>query len=135
MALLALAIHAVWVLWMISGVFLAILGYWKKQLWQLTIFRSGHLVGIVATATVPIWNDGKCPITQWESAASGHEVQPFLIRALEALVYWDTSPWLLALLTAGSALLTAAIFFRHPPERLMQIQLFPQKVGQRPPQH
>lgn len=129
MGRVALCIHALWVIWMIGGVLLAVLGYWKRRLWELTFFRTAHLIGIVATATVPIWNDGQCPITQWESTATGHEIEPFLIRALASVVYWDVSPALLASVTAGSALLTIVIFWHHPPGRLKQLQLSLRKVG------
>lgn len=126
-----LLIHVLWILWMFSGVAIAILGFWRPRLWNMPVFRTAHLIGIVATATVPIWNDGRCPITDWEGASRGRELEPFLVRALESTVYWDVSPIVLSLATAGAALLTLAIYFRHPPARVKQIQQAIPKVGRK----
>ena len=128
-----LVIHALWILWMISGVVLAILGFWHKRLWEMTSFRIGHVVGLVATATVPIWNDGRCPITEWESASSGRALDPLLIRVLREFVYWDVNPVVLSLVSAGAAIITVAIFLHHPPARLKRLQRNVPKVGQKTP--
>lgn len=133
METVVLALHASWILWMVAGVVMAILGFWRARLWDMLVFRTGHLLGIIATATVPIWNDGRCPITEWESASSGRALDPFLVRALEALVYWDVSPMVLSLATAGAAILTVAMYFRHPPARVMQLHRFISKVGRKKP--
>lgn len=128
-----LLIHALWILWMISGVVVAVFGFWRERLWDMTVFRTGHALGIVATATVPIWNDGRCPITEWESASSGHQLDPLLIRFLREFVYWDVPPLILSLATAGAAILTLAIFLRHPPARITQLQRTSSEVGQKKP--
>lgn len=131
METVVLAIHTLWILWMVSGVFIAVLGYWNHRLWGMSVFRTAHALGIVVTATVPIWNDGRCPITDWESASSRQAVDPFLIRVLREFVYWDVSPLALSLVTAVAAILTVAIFFRHPPARIRQLQRTPSEVGRK----
>lgn len=128
-----LLIHALWILWMISGVVVAVFGFWRERLWDMTVFRTGHALGIVATATVPIWNDGRCPITDWESSTGGRALAPFMVRALEALVYWEVSPVVLSLVTAGAAILTVTVYFRHPPTRVTQLHASALKVGRRKP--
>jgi hypothetical protein len=126
-----LTVHALWVLWMVSGVVIAVLGYWHHRLWRMAIFRTAHVIGIVATATVPIWNDGRCPITDWESTSSGQALDPFMIRLWRALVYWDISPMVLGLVSAGAAILTVAIYLHHPPARISQLHRTSSKVGRK----
>lgn len=117
MRTLVLALHVAWLLWMIGGVVLAALGYRYARLWAMSVFRTMHLLGIVATATVPLWNDGICPLTRLEGDAVGGHVEPLLTRILEAIVYWDVSPIYLSLLTAAAGFVTVFIYFRHPPWR------------------
>lgn len=118
MKTLLLIVHLLWVLWMVSGVLVAALGFRYPRLWRLRLFRTAHLVAILATATVPIWNEGVCPITEWESAAAGDPAgRPFLTRLVSWFVYWDVSPIFLAALTGAAALFSVVVYFRHPPRR------------------
>lgn len=116
MPTLLLSIHLLWVLWMIAGVLLAILGFYRPRLWSWRYFRILHLAAILATATVPLWNRGVCPITAWEAAlTTGSAPDPLLARMLAWLVYWDIPVWVLSSVTAGAAIVTLLIFIRHPP--------------------
>lgn len=118
MQTLLLSIHFLWVLWMIAGVLLAILGFYYPRLWTWRWFRILHLVAILATATVPLWNRGVCPITAWEaSLTAGSAPDPFLVRMLAWLVYWDIPLWALSLATGAAALVTLVVFIMHPPWR------------------
>ena len=117
-----LVIHFAWVVWMIAGILLAVLGFRWPRLWGWRIFRIAHLVGLIGTATVPFWAGGICPLTtlDWQmrspDPASG-EPQPFLVYWLDRLLYWDVDPLVLSLAIAAGALLTVIVFILHPPWR------------------
>ncbi|HWO57671.1 MAG TPA: DUF2784 family protein [bacterium] len=118
MRIFLLSIHSLWVLWMVAGVLLAILGFRYPRVWTWKHFRILHLAAIIATASVPLWNRGACPLTEWEAALAAEPVaQPFLARVLTWLVYWDIPLWLLSLSTGVAAIVTLVVFVLHPPWR------------------
>ena len=119
--------HFLWATWMVLGVGLAIAGFRWPRLWRWRVFRLTHLVGLLGTATVPIWGKGICPLTRWEGRLRGSESglgsdavpDSFLIRLLNDVLYLDVDPLILSLITAAGALLTVLIFVFHPPWRPM----------------
>jgi Protein of Unknown function (DUF2784) len=120
-----LVIHFAWVAWMISGILLAVLGFKWPRLWGWRIFRIAHLIGLVGTATVPIWAGGICPLSalDWQMRApdlASGQPQPFLVYWLDRLLYWDVDPLVLSLAIAAGALLTVIIFIFHPPWRYVR---------------
>jgi hypothetical protein len=116
MQILLLSVHLLWVLWMIAGTLLAMLGFRYSRLWTWRYFRILHLAAILATATVPLWNRGVCPITAWEAALTTDSAPaPFLARVLAWLVYWDIPLWVLSSATAAAAIVTLVVFIMHPP--------------------
>jgi hypothetical protein len=119
MADLILAVHLAWALWMTSGVFLALAGFIRPRLWRWSLFRTLHLAGIVATATVPLWAGGVCPMTRWESAFQGTRgaPEPFLIIWLRRILFWEVDPMWLSLLTITAAGVTVVVYALHPPWR------------------
>lgn len=111
-------VHFLWAAWMVSGVLLAVAGYRFPGLWRLRIFRLAHMVGLIITATVPLWNRGICPLTIWErrlSDAPGPAEGSFIIRWLYDALYLDVSPTVLSLISAAGAMVTIWIFIFHPP--------------------
>jgi hypothetical protein len=122
---LILIAHFLWAVWMISGVGLALAGFRWPRFWRWRVFRITHLIGLLATATVPIWAAGICPLTTWEwgrrsagpGPGSAASPESFLARILEELLYLDVDPLVLSLVTAAGALVTVVIFVLHPPRR------------------
>lgn len=113
-----LIFHSLWVAWMLLGIVLAIVAHRRPRLWYMPIFRTTHLIGLVLTATVPLWNDGICPITNWESRVDGQphqESDSFMIRLIRSVIYLDVPPWVLSLTTAALAVYCIAVYFLHPP--------------------
>lgn len=113
------AAHALWALWMVSGVILALLGFVWPRLWGLKKFRISHLVGLLLTASTPIWADGICPLTTWEYELreSAAESRSLLGRFFQDLLYWDVPLVYLSLMSVGAALATVAVFILRPPWR------------------
>lgn len=118
-----LIVHFIWAGWMIAGVALAVAGFHWPGLWRRRVFRIAHLAGLLATATVPIWGGGICPLTRWEghlramAAGSGSASvsESFLARAISDLLYLDIDPVVLSVVTAAGALVTLLIFVLRPP--------------------
>ena len=111
--------HFIWAGWMILGVVLAMAGFRWPGLWRWRVFRISHLAGLLATATVPIWGKGICPLTRWEwrlhPTESGSAAESFLARAIKDVLYVDVDPLVLSLVTAAGALVTVLIFVFRPP--------------------
>jgi hypothetical protein len=114
---LLLVIHVLWVVWMVSGVVIVLLGFVRPKLWGLTIFRITHLVGMALTASTPIWSDGICPLTIWEYQLREGADSPrsLLSRIFHELIYWDVPLIYLSLLSAAAALITVVLFILRPP--------------------
>ena len=113
-----LLVHLAWAVWMVSGVALAVAGFRWATLWRWRVFRIAHLIGLLLTATVPIWNRSTCPLTEWEWAlapSGAGDMEPFLARAIRAVLYIDLSPMVLSVITILGAVLTLVIFIQHPP--------------------
>lgn len=108
---------------MVLGVLLAIAGFRWPRLWRWRAFRLTHLVGMLGTATVPVWGGGICPLTLWEDRLrTAHSAQgpagvseSFLARVIQAVLYLDVDPVVLSAITATGALVTALIFLYRPP--------------------
>ena len=122
---LLLVIHFVWAAWMVSGVLLSVSGFWWPRFWSWRLFRITHLIGLIGTATVPIWARGLCPLTIWEwqlravGAGDGGNgrVEPFIIRWMREVLFIDLDPFVMSLIAGAGAVATLVIFISHPPRR------------------
>lgn len=99
------------------------LGFRFRVLWRFRIWRTAHLIGLLATATVPLWNRGICPLTEWEwrqeAAARGFwGGESFIVGLLHDLLYLDVSPMVLSVATALGAAVTLWIYLSHPPWKI-----------------
>ena len=114
---LLLLVHVLWVLWMVSGVVIALAGFIRPRLWGLTTFRISHLIGMALTASTPIWSEGICPLTIWEYQFREGADSPrsLLSRIFQDLIYWDMPLVYLSLLSAAAALITVVLFILRPP--------------------
>ena len=116
-----LVVHFLWAVWMVAGVVLAVLGFRFRVFWRFRVLRTAHLIGLLATATVPLWNQGICPLTEWEwqgeAAAGAANGESFIIRLLHDILYLDVSPTVLSVTIARGAVVTLGIYVWHPPWR------------------
>ncbi len=132
MRLIILTLHVLWVLWMVIGTAIAVLGYRFHRLWRMPVLRTTHLVAVIATATVPLWNRGICPLTAWEADVSGRPAVSLLARIFESILYWDVPTAVLSVISAAAAILTLAVYVLHPPWRRCELQSSRNKVGRTP---
>jgi hypothetical protein len=121
---LLLAVHFLWALWMVMGVALALAGFRWPRLWTWRAFRIAHLIGLLGTASVPIWANGICPLTTWEwdlrsGTGSGAiaAAEPCLRHWMRQILFLDVSPLVLSVITALGAAATLAVFVRHLPRQ------------------
>jgi len=114
-----LIVHLLWATWMVAGVIWSAAGFIRHRLWAYATLRTAHLIGFLLTATVPIWNRGICPITEWEFAAAdrGGSPEPLLIRLARDILYWDVSPTVLSIVSGSAALFTLGVYILRPPWR------------------
>lgn len=119
-----LTLHVVWAAWMVTGIVLAVLGFWFNRLWHWRLFRIIHMAGLIGTATVPLWYGRLCPLTLWEwnmRAVNGHaagiEPRPFMVRLFHDILYFDVDPAIMSIITAIAAVGTVVIFITHPPRK------------------
>jgi hypothetical protein len=117
-----LIIHFAWAAWMVSGVIVAILGFWRPRFWKWKIFRTTHMIGLIGTATVPFWAEGICPLTIWEyrfssENAAAENVESFLVQWLRETLYLDVDPLILSLISGAGALFTPIMFILRSPWR------------------
>lgn len=113
-----LVVHLLWAAWMVTGVVLSVLGLRFRRLLRFGVMRTAHLAGLLATATVPLWNRGICPLTEWEWLVGGDPAvdrSSFVIRLLSSILYLDVSPTVLTVLTALGAVLTFVVYVWYPP--------------------
>ena len=118
------ALHLIWILFMLAGFVLALWGiFFKKSVLDWLWFRTFHLAGIIYVAALSI--QGKlCPLTVWENQlrTKADPTAPytgsFVIHYVEKLVYPEIDPALLqaATLLLGGFSILAYLF--APPRKL-----------------
>jgi hypothetical protein len=109
---LLLAFHVLFVLFVVIGLLLILLGgvrgwAWVRNPW----FRLGHLAAITFVAA-QAWLGEICPLTTWEMnlrdrAGEATYAGGFLEHWLQALLYYEAPSWAFTTAYSGFALLVA----------------------------
>ena len=115
-----LILHVSLVLFVAGGLIVVVVGnllrwHWVNSLW----FRFAHLVTIVVVAA-QAWMDIECPLTTLErwlrSEANAVTYQgSFIEHWLQALLFWEASPWVFTAAYSLFALAVAASWWFFPP--------------------
>lgn len=115
-------VHAAFVLFVVGGLVLVLLGAalrwgWVRNPW----FRGLHLVAIVVVALEAMFGV-TCPLTVWERElleASGRSAdqRSFMARLSEDLLYLDLPAYVFPILHVGFAVLVVLAFVLVPPRR------------------
>jgi hypothetical protein len=122
-----LALHALFVAFVVIGFALVLWGWLRKWAWARNFwFRLAHLlaIGIVVAQT---WAGQYCPLTVWESrlrvAAGGVGYsQSFIQHWLHKILFFNVPLWVCAIAYTifGVAVLTSWVLYpprRHPDHR------------------
>jgi len=121
------ALHFIWILFMIAGFLLAPGGiFFRKSLLDWFWFRTLHLAGIIYVAALSI-QEKLCPLTIWENHLRA-KAEPiatysgsFIIHYVKKLVYPDLDPVLLQVATLLLGALSILAYFFFPPRKLRNL--------------
>lgn len=115
-----LILHAALVLFVIGGLTLIVIGNLRKWHWVNALwFRLAHLATIVFVAT-QAWLGIDCPLTtleQWlrRQANTCTYQGSFIEHWLQALLFWEASPWVFTAAYTLFAVAVAASWWWFPP--------------------
>ena len=98
LALVVLAVHAVIILFNISGLVAIPLGRWRH--WRFVhapVWRILHLLSLAVVAVQAALGHA-CFLTIWQDALTdgSPESQPLIARTVDALIYWPIPLWVFA---------------------------------------
>ncbi|MCK4322024.1 DUF2784 domain-containing protein [candidate division WOR-3 bacterium] len=119
-------LHFVWILFMLLGFILTIWGFFWKGFFELWLFRTLHLCGILYVSLLAILRE-YCPLTILENISrlkyNPETIYPgsFIAHYIEKLVYPDVNPLILIIGTIFIAVFTLVIFIVKPPTKMRKI--------------
>jgi len=115
-----LIVHATFVMFVIAGLALVLIGGWRDWSWVRDYrFRLLHLLAI-GIVVVQSWLGAACPLTRWEMslrARAGDATYPgaFIAHWVERLLYYRAPDWVFVVLySAFGALVVASWFWVRP---------------------
>ncbi len=114
-----LFVHLAWATTMVAGFVLAVLGIFWPRLRGFVVFRTAHVIGIMLTASVPLWS-GLCPLTIWEYSLRGDRPdasRSFLADLASDILYVNVPIWVITLVTTVVAVSTVILYIVYPPWR------------------
>ena len=125
---LVLAVHASFVLFVILGVVLVLVGAvrgwpWVRNPW----FRLGHLLAI-GVVVAQAWLGAICPLTNLEMvlrSRAGNAVYrgSFVAHWIETLLYHEAPPWVFAICYTAFGLLVVASWVIVRPRPILRSRL------------
>ena len=123
---LIVVMHFLWILFMLSGFFLTLRGFFNPKFFDRWLFRVLHLCGIAYVGLLALLRQ-YCPLTILEYTLRA-EYNPelrypgsFIVHYIEKLVYPDINPLVILIPTVVIAILTIAIFIIKPPTKIMKL--------------
>lgn len=119
-------IHFIWIVFMLVGFILTLIGFWWKRFFDKWLFRTLHLLGIVYVGLLAVLRQ-YCPLTILENALREKYdlglTYPgsFIIHYLQRLVYPDIQPLMILIPTMIIAIFAILVFIFRPPKRIKRI--------------
>ena len=111
-----LALHAMFVAFVVGGLALIVVGGLRKWQWVHNLwFRAAHL-GAIGVVVFQVWLGRVCPLTIWEMAlrsdgGPGTYSGTFVGYWLGRLLYYDAPPWVFVLVYTLFGLLVVFCWF------------------------
>jgi len=112
--------HSAFVLFVVAGLCLILLGVWRKWNWIRNFwFRIIHLA-MIGSVVAEAWCGITCPLTIWEKelrrlAGEATYQGDFLANWVHDLLFFDISEWVFTVIYSLFGLVVAATFFLAPP--------------------
>lgn len=119
---LLLAVHVLFVAFVVFGLILVIVGGWLSWSWvRNPWFRWAHLASI-AVVVVQSWFGIICPLTNWEmafraKAGGATYAGSFIVHWLDKILYYQAPAWVFALAYTLFGLFVVAGWFWVRPRR------------------
>lgn len=119
---LVLAIHALFVAFVVAGQCAILLGWWRGWAWTRELsFRIAHLAAI-GYVVLESWIGVACPLTVLENALrreAGEAVYAgsFIADWISRLLYWSAPAWVFTLVYTLFGALVVATYWKYPPRR------------------
>ncbi len=116
------ALHASFVLFVVGGQLLILLGWLGKWAWvRNPIFRISHLAAILFVV-LEAWLGVNCPLTLLENrlrelAGQGVYELSFIGYWLNRILFYSAPEWVFTSLYSGFGLLVVVTFIIYPPRR------------------
>lgn len=118
-------LHLLWIIFMIGGFFLIVIGFFRGDFLDRWIFRTLHLLGIIYIGILAVLRE-YCPLTIWENTLRNmHEAGTgypgsFIGHYIQKIVYPNVNPDILRFTTALMGILTVIFFILRPPQRIKE---------------
>jgi len=115
-----LIMHAIFIVFVMLGFVLVLLGMFRRWGWIRNFwFRFIHLLAI-GFVVAESWIGGICPLTEWEShlrvAAGGVGYsESFIQHWLHKIVFYDLPPWVFTVAYTVFGVLVLIAWIRVPP--------------------
>ena len=116
-----LILHVMFILFVIGGLLLIIIGIFRKWHWTRNIwFRFTHITAI-AVVILQSWQDIICPLTIWENnfrekAGDIAYAGSFIQHWLHELIFYQADLWFFTLVYTLFGILVVATWFVNPPD-------------------
>ena len=119
-------IHLLWILFMLSGFFFSLRGFFNPKFFDRWIFRTLHLCGIVYVGLLALLRE-YCPLTILENVLR-QKYNPalsypgsFIVYYIERLVYPNVNRLIILIPTIIIAVFTIVIFIIRPPAKIREM--------------
>ncbi|MCK4995127.1 MAG: DUF2784 domain-containing protein [Candidatus Omnitrophica bacterium] len=119
-------IHFAWILFMLVGFTLTLVGFWWRRFFDWWLFRALHLCGIAYVGLLAVLSR-YCHLTILENTLrAGYDSElrypgSFIIHYIEKLVYPDVNPLIILIPTVIIAVFTAVVFIIKPPTKIRRM--------------
>jgi len=120
------AMHFIWIVFMLFGFFLTIFGFFRQKIFDWWLFRTLYLSGILFVGILTILRRF-CPLTILENLSrvkyNPETTYPgsFIVHYIEKLVYPDINQILLRVGTIFVAVFVLVVYIIRPPAKIKNL--------------
>ena len=119
-------VHFLFVLFMVTGFFVALLGFFYRELFDRWIFRTLHLMGILFVFVTTLFKV-RCPFTDWENAIRArHNTEltysgSCIVHYVQEYIWPGADVVFLRTIVSLLAVFVVLVYIIKPPERIKKI--------------
>lgn len=120
------ALHLLWIIFMVGGFFYTIAAFFHKALFDRWLLRLIHIAGIAYVSFLAV-TQRYCPLTLLENALR-RKHDPFfsypgsfIIHYAERVIYLDVNPLAIQAISVFIAVFSVVVFIIKPPEKIKKL--------------